>query len=375
MSFFSYNFLGDVMKKFITLIIFALLLIPTNVKAYQTSATSAILMDMDSGRIIYSKDIHNRRSVASISKIMTAILAVESNKLDDIVTIGSEIESAYGSGIYIKQGEHISLKDLLYGLMLRSGNDAALAIANYVGGSVDNFVTMMNEKAKSIGMTNSEFNNPSGLDQDKGNYSTAYDMALLTSYAMKNDIYKKIVSTKNHKVKTDMNYYDWTNKNKLLFSYKYSTGGKTGYTEIARRTLVSTASKDNLNLVVVTLNDGNDFEDHRNLFEEAFNDFFSYEILKEGNLSIPNENYYNNYYLYLKNSFSYSFSNNEKNSVTVKYQLNKLRSYQDDDIAGEAIVFINDEKITSIPIYLKQKEIPLKKGFFEKIVDWFKSIW
>ena len=131
------------MKKLI--IICIMLLIPINIKAIETSATSAILVDTDSGRILYSKDIHNKRSIASISKIMTAIIAIESNKLNDVVEINDSIDKAYGSGIYIKKGEHISLEDLVYGLMLRSGNDAALAIANYVGGSTEEFVNMMNK--------------------------------------------------------------------------------------------------------------------------------------------------------------------------------------------------------------------------------------
>lgn len=363
------------MKKIFIVFILLLFIFPLNTKAFSTSATSAILMDIDSGRILYSKDIHNKRSVASISKIMTAIIAIESGKLDDLIIIGEEIQTAYGSGIYIKQGEHIKLIDLLYGLMLRSGNDAALAIAQYIGGNVSNFVAMMNEKANVLGMKNSEFNNPSGLDQDKGNYSTAYDMAILTSYAMKNDIYKEIVSTKRHKVKTDMNYYDWTNKNKLLHSYKYSTGGKTGFTEIARRTLVTTASKDNLNLVAVTLNDGNDFQDHRGLFEEAFSTFTKYEILKEGNISIPGEDYYYNCELFLKESFFYPFLEEEKSSVTVKYQINKIRNFQDDDTVGNAIVMVNGEEIFSLPIYVRRKEILEAQGFFAKILDWFRSIW
>ena len=168
------------MKKLYIVFLVIVLLLPLNTKAFDTSATSAILMDMDSGRILYSKNIHNVRTVASISKIMTCIVAIESGKLNDVVTIGDEILGAYGSGIYIKNGEQLKLEDLLYGLMLRSGNDAALAIAHYVGGDVESFVSMMNDKAKELGMNNSVFNNPSGLDQDKGNYSTAYDMAILT---------------------------------------------------------------------------------------------------------------------------------------------------------------------------------------------------
>ena len=363
------------MKKMMQIVFAILIFIPFNIKAYDTSVTSAILMDMESRRIIYAKNIHAKRSIASISKIMTAILAIESGKLDDTVVIGDEIEEAYGSGIYIKQQENIKLEDLLYGLMLRSGNDAALAIANYVGGSVDKFVELMNEKAKELGMNNSEFNNPSGLDEDKGNYSSAFDMAILTSYAMHNEKYREITGTKRHKVSTDMNYYDWTNKNKLLLSYKYCTGGKTGFTKIARRTLVTTASKNNLNLVVVTLNDGNDFADHKNLFEEAFANYQNYMLLKKGELSIPEENYYANYKLYINNDISYPFSDEETDSIKIKYEIQKKKDYKDGDNIGEAIIYINNEEIKREPIYIKTEENKKKITFFTKIVDWIKNLW
>ncbi len=365
------------MKKVISLLFVMILIIPFNIKAQETSATSAILMDMDSGRIIYAKNIHSKRSVASISKIMTAVLAIESGKLDDNVTIGDEIESAYGSGIYIKQQEHMKLRDLLYGLMLRSGNDAALAIANYVGGSVDDFVVLMNNKAKELGMANSEFNNPSGLDEEKGNYSTAYDMAILTSYAMQNEDYKAIVGTKKYKVETDMNYYDWTNKNKLLLSYKYCTGGKTGFTEIAKRTLVTTASKDNLNLVVVTLNDGNDFNDHKNLFEETFENYQNYTLLKKGILTIPEEKYHNDYEFYIKNDVTYPFANSETDSIKIKYEILKLENYQNNDKVGEAIIFVGNEEVKREPIYLEKKDnnATTKKSLLARFWDWIKKIW
>lgn len=357
------------MKKIILILLF---LIPLNIKALNTSATSSILMDIDSNRILYEENIHNVRSVASISKIMTAVIAIESGKLDDKIKVGNEIEKSYGSGIYIKQGEVLTLRDLLYGLMLRSGNDAALAIAHYVGGSVDEFVELMNKKAKELNMTNTTFNNPSGLDQDKGNYSTAYDMALLTSYAMKLDEYKKITSTKKYILKTNMNTYSWINKNKLLFLYKYTTGGKTGFTEIAKRTLVSTASKDNINLVVVTLNDGNDWQDHQNLFEYGFNNYTNIKILEKGNINIYNEQYYEDYNLYIKNDFNYLIGNNEESSVILKYQLEKKRKIKNSDKVGKINVYIGDKKIHEEQIYIKEKEI--KKSAFSKIREWITSL-
>ena len=174
------------MKKILLL----LLLIPFNIKAIDTSARSAILMDADSKRILYAKNINEVRSVASISKIMTALVAIESGKLDDKVKVGDEIDKSYGSGIYIKKGEVLTLRDLLYGLMLRSGNDASYAISNYVGGSNSKFVELMNKRAEKIGLYNTTFNNPNGLDEIDGNYSTAYDMALIMSEAIKNDEFK-----------------------------------------------------------------------------------------------------------------------------------------------------------------------------------------
>lgn len=340
------------MKK---IILIALLFFPIIVKGIDINATSTILMDTDNHRIIYSKNIHESRSVASISKIMTAVLAVESGKLDDEVVINDSIKKAYGSAIYIQVGEKMTLKDLVYGLMLRSGNDAALAIADYVGNGVDNFVSMMNHKAKEIGMKNSTFNNPSGLDEEAGNFSTAYDMAILTSYAMQLKIYREIVKTKQYKLQTNKNTYVWNNKNKLLKLYDYTTGGKTGYTKIAKRTLVTTASKDGVNLVSVTLNDGNDFNDHMEMFEYAFSNYKNYNILKKGTINIYDENYYKNYILYIKNSFSYILTDNEKESISIKYKIKKKSEVKPGEEIGEAIVKLGDKTIHKEKIYIKNK--------------------
>ena len=317
------------MKKISVFIILFLIMFPIRIRAIGTNASSAILMDSDSNRILYSHNIHDIKSVASISKIMTAIIAIESGKLDDKIVVGKEIKKAYGSAIYLKEGEILTLRDLLYGLMLRSGNDAALVIANYVGKDVDKFVKMMNEKANLLEMKDSTFNNPSGLDEEKANYSSAYDMDVLMSYAIKNKEFKNIVSTKKYKLTTNKSNYIWYNKNKLLNNYKYTTGGKTGYTKIAKRTLVTTASKNNLNLVVVTLNDGNDWYDHKNLFEYGFSNCKTYKILKKGVLNIYDERYYSKYDLYIKNNYKYVFKKNEENNVVIKINLvkkNKIKN-------------------------------------------------
>ena len=354
------------MKK---LVLILLLLIPINIKAYESSASCVVLMDMDSLNVIYGENMHDVRSVASISKIMTAVLAIENADINSTVIIGEEITKAYGSGIYIKQGEEITLESLLYGLMLRSGNDAALAIANYVGGDIDNFVEMMNEKAVEIGMKNTTFNNPHGLDENGGNLSTAYDMALLTSYAMQNENYRKIVSTKKYTLRTNMNYYSWINKHKLLHSHNYITGGKTGFTDIAKRTLVTTASKDNI--VVVTLNDGNDFVDHINLFEEAFTNYSNYNILKKGEIEIIDENYYTDK-LYINNDFNYSLNNNEQNNVLLNFKLEKKKNYNNNDEVGIVEVLINNQKVHEEKIYVEKKE---DLSFWDKLKAWFSNLW
>lgn len=361
---FAYVILGDRMKKLGIICLGLFLLFPYSVQAISTSATSSILMDMDSGRIIYENNSHEVRSVASISKIMTAILAIESKKLDKTVKVSDVVLEAYGSGIYIKSGEKLTLQDLVYGLMLRSGNDAALMIAEYVGGSVPKFVEKMNQKAQEIGMKQTTFHNPSGLDEEDevGNFSTAYDMAILTSYAMKNKTYQKIVGTKKYTLKTNKNTYVWYNKNKLLTNYENTTGGKTGFTKKARRTLVSTASKDQLNFVVVTLNDGNDFQDHENLHEYGFTYYKKYRLLKKGTVKIEDEKYYKNETLYIKNDINYPLREDEKQSVRLSFQLNKKKQLKDGGKVGEVHVKVGDETVLKEPIYVKKAKSK-KKGF------------
>lgn len=248
--------------------------------AINVSAKSAIVIDGASGRVLFAKDEHEKRRIASITKIMTAVLAIESGKMEETVTVSANAVRTEGSAIYLKEGQKVKLKDLVYGLMLRSGNDAAAAIAEHVGGSLGGFVYMMNQKAEQIGMENTRFQNPHGLDDHENHYSTAYDMAILTKYAMKLKDYQTISGTKVYKAETMESV--WKNKNKLLTGlYQYSTGGKTGYTKLAKRTLVSTASKDGTDLIAVTINDPNDWDDHMNMFEYVFNHYKTYIVAKK----------------------------------------------------------------------------------------------
>ncbi len=365
------------MKTKYIILILIIFFIPLTVHASVDSAYSYTLMDMNTKRVLASKNASEPKLIASITKIMTCILAIESKKIDDVVEVDETINTAHGSGIYIEVGEHITLKDLLYGLMLRSGNDAAVMIAKYVSGSVDDFVTVMNTKAKEIGMKNTIFYNPSGLDDDEqGNLSTTYDMALLTSYAMKNPIYQEIVKTKKHVVKTDKKTYSWTNKNKLL-QYDYITGGKTGFTEKAKRTLVSTASIDNMNLVVVTIRDSDDWNTHTDLYQYAKDNYYTYKVLNKDTYQVIGDTYYENNnlnHLYIKNDTYITLKQNETGNLINHIKLTKLKSYNDGDEVGVNQIYLDDKLIVEEPIYINKAGTKhhKKRSFFSKITAWFK---
>lgn len=241
---------------------------------------SYIVYDPLCNNVIDGNNIHGQRSVASISKIMTAILVIEYGMLDEYMVVGDWIRKVDGSSVYLNIGEVISIKDLLYGLMLRSGNDCAMSLAMFVSGNVPSFVDKMNSKAKEIGMNNSLFRNPSGLDADDGgNISTVYDMALLMGYAMKSDIFRKVSGTREYK---SYSHGLWKNKNRLLGMYEYATGGKTGYTMNAKRTLVTSAKKGDTELIVVTFNCGGDFEYHKQLYEQTFTTYRVHKVIDVG---------------------------------------------------------------------------------------------
>ncbi|MCI9280028.1 MAG: D-alanyl-D-alanine carboxypeptidase [Bacilli bacterium] len=358
------------MKKIFVMVVF--LLFPVVVKAY--SARNIIAMDMDTNRVLYGESIHDQHLIASITKIMTAIVAIENGNLEELVEINDVVLKSFGSGIYVEVGEKISLKDLLYGLMLRSGNDAALAIADYVGGNVEDFVRLMNLKAGEIGMKNTQFINPHGLENNKGegNLSTAYDMALLSSYAMQNERYQEIVKTKNYVAKSDKKTYSWTNKNKLLNTYEYTTGGKTGFTEKARRTLVSTASKDDKNVTIVTLNDGNDWADHETLYESVFNSYDNVLVLDKNNFKIDKENYYKDE-LYIREDVSVLLKEEEKKEITLTINLRKLEDYEDQTVVGTVEIKLKDTILKVVNVYIrKNQEETKKESLFRRIIGWFK---
>ena len=350
------------MKKIIFILF---LLFP--LKVFAISAASSIAMDLDTGRVLYGYNIDDKKLIASTTKIMTAIIAIEKGNLDEEIIASDIVYKAFGSAIYIEKGEKITLRDLLYGLMLRSGNDAALVIAEYISGSVEEFAYLMNDYAANLEMTNSKFYNPHGLEEANGdaNTSTALDMAKLTKYAMQNPTFREIFKTKEKTVKTNYKTYVWHNKNKLL-KYDYITGGKTGFTKLARRTLVSTGSKNNMNIVVVTLNDPNDFQDHEDLYTSIFKKYKSYELINKKKFKIKGENYYNKDRLYVKNNFAMTLEKKELKNVTLDINLMKLKNYQSDDIVGYVLVKLDDTIYHKEPIYvevLKEEKLTLWQKF------------
>ncbi len=339
------------------------------------SARSAILMEQESGRVLIEKDAHTIRRIASITKIMTATLAIESGEMQEKVKISERAVKAEGSSVYLKVGEKVKLEDLVYGLMLRSGNDTAVAIAEHVGGSLEGFVYLMNKKAKEIGMLNTTFSNPHGLDDHEQHYSTAYDMASLTRYAMNNKVYKEISGTKVHRAPNPTESWDrvWKNKNRMLTKYEYSTGGKTGYTKRAKRTLVSTATKGEMDLIAVTINASDDWNDHISLFETGFKQYDMAEIAEAGNIKANQKSYYKNR-IYLKNEIVYPVTSSEMKQLSIEYKLIKpdeewKKSNQFPTIVGNAVVYLDNKQIKKVPVYFKS---PSEKE--KSLFDFFKQI-
>lgn len=242
------------------------------------SAQSAVLMEAESGRVLYAKDADTPRLIASTTKLMTALVALESgHSLEEDVTIPAEAAGVEGSSLYLKAGETVKLKTLLYGMLLHSGNDAATAVALTCACSLEAFAQKMNEKAQQLGMTNSHFTNPTGLDGEE-HYSSAYDMALLARTCLAMPELKEITATRS----TTMEGRSFVNHNKLLWRYEGCVGMKTGYTQAAGRTLVSAAERDGMTLIAVTLNAPSDWADHAAMLDYGFANYQMEEAVTAG---------------------------------------------------------------------------------------------
>lgn len=332
------------------------------------SANNAVLMEQSSGRVLLEKKAHDKRPIASITKIMTAIIAIESGKLNETVTVSKRAVYTIGSSIYLEQGEKIKLKDLVYGLMLRSGNDAAVAISEHVGGSMEGFTHLMNEKARWLGMTNTSFDNPHGLDSED-HYSTAYDMALLMRYAMDNDQFRQITKTKTYKPDSA---YTWQNKNKLLTQfYENCIGGKTGYTKIAGRTLVTAAEKSDMGLIAVTLDAPDDWRDHIGMYEWGYKNYDMTTIGTQGRVNYSVTEPDTTVRGYLHEDVRLPLNQSEQKKIKSKTFILNNASTSAEEIIGKTIYFIKSVPVLETPIYSEKKQ---EENFFANIVSVYQRI-
>lgn len=244
------------------------------------SAASAVLLDAASGRVLFAQNENESRPIASITKLMTALVAVEHlEDLEEPVTIRPEWTGIEGTSLYLTAGEVLTVRTLLYGLLLQSGNDAAVALAAHCAGEVETFVGWMNRKAADLGMTGTHFSDPNGLG-DENHYSTALDMARLGQACLEEPVLAEIMATRS----ITLEGRNFTNHNKLLWQYPGCTGMKTGYTRQAGRTLVSSARRGEQTLLCVTLCDGNDWADHKALLDYGFETYPLRVLTEEGEI-------------------------------------------------------------------------------------------
>ena len=324
-----------------------------------SSAKGMCVIEKDSKRIIYAKNMNDKMPMASTTKIMTAITVLQyTDDLDEIIQVDDSAIGVEGTSIYLRSGEMISIRDLLYGLMLRSGNDAATALACHIGGDVEGFSKLMNGLAIKIGATNSHFMNPHGLHHDD-HYTTAYDLALISAYALNNPIFKEIVSTKSHVIDatniSDKRYL--TNKNKLLSSLEGCCGVKTGFTKKAGRCLVSACERDNTTYVCTVLNCGPMFEESSELLNNSFSNFKNKKIIDK-NKEIYNEYFIDEHsgklFLYTNEDFYYPLKNGESEKIKIKYNIT-LNDAKERENVGEIQIFFENDLIKTLKLYTMNK--------------------
>ncbi len=367
-------------KKVIALLLLIIINIP--VDAMALSAHSAVLIDAQMGRVLYEHNAYEIGAPASTTKIMTALVALEKGNLDKVVKISKKAAAVEGSSIWLAAGEKMSLENLLYGLMLSSGNDAATAIAESVSGSEKKFVDLMNKKAKELGLKNTHFDNPHGLSSDE-HYTTAYELALITREALKNPVFAKIVSTKKQSIPWEGNTYSrsLTNHNKLLTLYEGADGVKTGYTKASGRTLVSSATRNGVTLIAVTLNAPDDWNDHKFLLDYGFERCES-KIIAPANETVRSitvqKGVKKTVNAVTSKQLTAVVANGDNSKIKVKYEglQKKVKApVLKGDVLGKAVMYYDGKKIDSTDIIAFEsvnKKPP--KTLWEKIVSFFKRL-
>lgn len=356
------------MKKYIffglaLLIIFLIPVTFGNAYAYAnnsyTSARAMVVIETTGNSVLYSKNKDQKLAMASTTKIATAITVIDNVKsLDEIVEVKKASTLIEGTSIYLREGEKLSVRQLLYGLMLQSGNDAAHALATYVSPNVADFSELMNQTAKKVGALNSNFVNPHGLDATD-HYTTAHDLALITSYALKNKDFKEIVSCKNFKIEAGENNTarSLVNKNRLLNSLQGCVGVKTGYTSKAGRCLVTAAERDGMEVVCVVLNCGPMFEESSDLILQAFKEYSLINVITPYNFVseiLVEDGNKEKVRIYNKEGFSIVLKEEDIKNINVSYDFpDKLKApLKKDQEVGSFEVFLNNHLQFSSKLYI-----------------------
>lgn len=308
-----------------------------------TNAANAsyVVIDAETGRILEGTSEHARMPIASLTKIWTALIAIENSKLDDVVTISRQAALSEGSSVYLEPGENVTVETLLYGLMLRSGNDAAYALAEHAGSSIDGFVDLMNEKAVLYGLNNTKFTNPSGLHNEQ-HLSSAYDTAQMLRIALQNESFKKISTTINYKTPTK-NGVTWQNKHRLLREQSGAVAGKTGFTKVAGRTLATYFEQDQKKVIVVTLSESNDWEVHKSLANKIFSNYDYVTVADKGSYKATK-----NKTVELSKPITLLLNKDEEKEIQNVIHLSRKQ-----DSFGIWHVFLNNESIYSTRVQLK----------------------
>lgn len=366
------------MKRLVFLIMVFFILFSTSVNtcALSVSAECACVIDMTTGRVIYDKNMMKNHTMASTTKIMTALVALENSNLTDIVTVSKNAAGTEGTSLYLKAGQKVTMEDLLYGLMLQSGNDAAIAIAEGVAGSVDKFAEMMSKRAASIGALNSSFKNPNGLDED-GHYTTAYDLAMITREAMKNEKFEEIVSTKSKTILDGTQTV--SNHNKMLRMYDGCIGVKTGFTKKSGRCLVTAARRDGVEVIAVTLNAPNDWNDHTQMLNYAFETTERFPVILSGMTvnSLPVKNGASKTVeLTAENDYYITENINDKfKNISVKCDIpNEVKApIQKGDKIGRLTVFYKDNPQATINL-VASVDVPFEENKTNSFWENFKKL-
>ena len=361
-------------------LLFAMLSLVLPAQALSLSAQSAVLIDARDGRVLYEKDADTPRPMASTTKIMTAVVALESGDVNKIIEIADEAVGVEGSSIYLQKGERMTLLELLYALLLQSANDAAVAIAVGVGGSVGNFADMMNEKAMSLGLTSTHFENPNGLDAD-GHVTTARELALLTAYALKNPTFAEIVATYKRKISGPNGTVRLVvNHNKLLNMYDGCVGVKTGFTKKSGRCLVSAACRESLTLVSVTLSAPDDWRDHTAMLNYGYENYCCEILCDEGGFieTLPVIGGVQDSLLCVNCDYVAATLPRDHDEITVDVQLPQMiyAPVSAGDIVGH-VTYKCDGKVigeTDIKAAYNIEQIKFKKNFWQKVWDFITGI-